>query len=351
MLVSMWISAHFLAALLYWPRVGRQIIPIAFLMVLLVYLGKGLSFDLHSYLEHIALKRSQFEGGYEIFIRVFQLTGLSPQNILSIVQCILAGLLMGCGIIWSPSGNKLTVVTLLLLSVAFFLSVENAIRQGFAAAFLIVGFAQLTSRSRFDVLSFFACVGLASQFHRSSALFGGVLFSVYLLVSISDAVCAKCGGGKNRYSFGLMNLHIGLIFFAVGIVVGVTAQHFLSLVGYETYAVFGVPSGRTHPFVKLVPLAVLFTISEVCWGNCAEELRIRYLRYSRTAFFSLMAAMCIFEEFYEVFSRVMLFYLLLDALLLASKACGNKADRFGASITTASYGFALNVINIISASI
>lgn len=349
MLAAMWMLSHALTVFLYW-RPTFNVVGICILAFLLpVYIFKGPSFDLLSYLKYIRGGQLSFELGFSSLIKFHLALGLSAESTLLSVQFILGLLCLLATMIWGGIANWFSNVLVTLLSVSFFMGTQNVIRQSFSSVFLVIGVHFLCQRRHYSTLIFFAFVAIAMLFHRSGIIFGFFCYVCYLMSK-----------GKLSSDFFVLKLKCNnivmsktsLLFFwgalILGFFSGCLSGPLLDVMGYSAYGTYGVPQGRISLFLKTGVMALILILSEAVLGSAYSYMsKYNMIRLMRITIIGLLLGISFFEEFAEVGARILYFYFLIETMLIAVAISLPKGFRIASLMLLVSYAFAVNVYKVL----
>lgn len=306
-------------------NIGSIFILILFLCIQLV---KRDSYDLISYTQGVEYS-FVYEPLFQILINLLKKLTNNPRDVVGLVQILLAANIIYLTRFFK---NRLVSLSLILLSVFFYLSVNNALRQGFASLFLLLSIIQLLEQKTLKSMLF----GLiASFFHFSSPFFILGIFYVFML----DKKILRHKAFNFKVLFLLLSTIISILIL----------KQLILLTPYAHYLDQDLSSNlaRTPLALKLIPISVITLISEYFMSKYKGTDKINMIRLQRYLFLGLAVSASIVGGLDELGSRIIFFVYAIELLLVLHLSNFKKLRPV--VFIMLSYSFAFNVWNIISA--
>ena len=176
MAVITYIFQHFLAVMLLDKRLRLFFPIISFFLVLVIFSAKVDTYDIYSYVNSVGYSYV-YEPLYALIIRIFSYFEPNHRLVIFYFQSLLTVLFLSLAYVFPK--KRLLLFSIILLSVFFQLSVNNALRQGMASVFILYSIAHLL-KSRFFIFLVFS--SLAYLTHFSSLFFSFIIVALYFFI-------------------------------------------------------------------------------------------------------------------------------------------------------------------------
>jgi hypothetical protein len=275
-----------------------------------------------------------FEPGFSFLIWMYKMFFAESKNIVFAIQVSLAVLYLtyfGFFVLQKSNINRLERLLLVALSVVFILGVNNNLRQGFAALFLIwiidIIIDVDLSRSK-KIFRAILLLIIAISFHRSSAIFF-IYFSFFIFF----------------YNILRINhLQKILVIMLVNILLALSLQTILELFAFTAYDNVTLTEGRLSVSLKIYLYLLMVICLTIIFRRLFTQEILALINYLRFSLAFLALVICITTGSGELASRLFFFCLAIDLYLVISSACKNNISY---SIISGMTGIlAINSINI-----
>lgn len=353
-LVALYVFQHLFSLLLLVKRLSFWYALLSILVITFIHLIKPDTYDILAYTQ---LMDDPFalEIGYALLSMFSKLILRDNRGALYLVQIILALLFLSLSLQVKNkyrNTNYFVISSVIIASsVAFYLGINNAIRQGFSSILLIWSFYFFTNNKIFRSLLFLI---LAQSFHSSSVIFYLLFLSIYL--TYTTLIHTRI----NVFNFFklLIPKKFSINFIKV---VAVPFVLFMAIIAlyillfkFNIYTGYGdkvLTQGGERPpaFLRLAPITISFLITEIYLGKY-DECKINFFNVLRLLRWSLVLFMLFLLhniQFDELISRVLYFFMCIDCAMLVH-AWNTKKHRKVVVFTLLTYAFATNVWNILS---
>lgn len=277
-------------------RVAYQLLAIlSFIFIL--FLKKD-TYDIFSYTEAVNYSEV-FEPGFHYLISFFRIFFEKSRSVIFGVQFII--FLTAVGLIFLFPNKRLFKFSIIISSLFIVLAVNNALRQGMATILILYGLMFLIRRNFLKMILFFL---IAISFHFSSIAFIALVISVYLFLNRSLE--------NHRFTRSIIFMILG------GALSTLLINSIVKLAGYESYlnTVLTEDNERTSLLLKLIPVIVVFLISEIFVGFKFKFKSIDFIRSIRYFLVFLLIPLSFIPGLDELGARILFFYFGLEMLLL-----------------------------------
>lgn len=333
MIVYLWFLLHL--SFISWLFIKRSSILAIFFLPFFFYflIDKNYSYDIHFWYLDYFLSPYNLEPVFYQTTVFLKYLGVTPRYILFFWQTVIfIGLMFSSYKIIIPESNyhskiylAIMISLLVLFSIFFFLTTQNALRQGASTSIILLGFSFLISKNYRTALFYFV---LGVLTHKSGIILVIPLIVWFILDSHSYS---------RRYFF-IVPLFLGLFIL-------ISAHYFLpSDSVYLEERFWG--EERSSSTTKFFAVTTLFFISQflVLKGDLsAATMKIVSLR---SFFYTLIIPLSFSHEF---FARVLYFYYGIEAVFtcVGFVNSSNLKQKLGFLLPILSAGIAPNVINIL----
>ncbi len=232
--------------------------------------------------------------------------------------------------------KKIFILSFFLLSVYFFLGIENAFRQGFAIVFLLFFIIYLLKGKYFFALLYLL---IAESLHLSSFVFAVIIFFCWYIF--------KYLYHTNQPYYNLSKYKFFLFTFVILLVL------YIFVLILEPYVIVFATRNNDRLSGILKPLLILLTfiISSYFWiGKSFMHRSDLFFLYLRSVFFGLFFAFSLINGGIEIASRILLFYFALEIFLSAQMFQYRTRQKVGSVFILLSYSFAINVFELLAQS-
>ena len=288
-MVPLYLLQHFLSALLLDRRlrvIGCFCIIICFIII---QLAKNDSYDIYSY-EQGVLYSYTYEPLFQILISLFKRMTSNARAVVSMMQISLC---LNIFYLIKYFEKKLLTFVVIISSVFFYLSINNAIRQGFASSFILLMILQLMKGEKRNGLF----LGIVATFlHYSSPFFIIAIFMVFFL---------------DRFLFKHKSFQLKVfLLFILSIASVVILKQLILYTGYYDYLNqdLSFTSDRTPLIIKLLPISLIVIISELLISRGSSSVNVQKLQLLRIFFLSITISCSMVGGFDELGARILFFH-------------------------------------------
>ncbi|WP_322998792.1 EpsG family protein [Castellaniella sp.] len=339
MTVAAWIFLHMLLASCAWiqrRRLTASVLFVAGVACVLIVYRKSPTFDLNFYLDYFDSLDPKIVGHpvepfFEWVSVGLSRLGLSAVQILHFWQVLILMLMVVSVRMIDSNFEYKFIIIFMAASLYYVLASQNGIRQGVSLCFLLLAFlAGLRGRWAWALLLCALCLAT----HR----FSGLFLAISILFAVVD----------NRLSESIVRIRFSRkIFFYSALGFGVVLYFYVSKYG-SVYGDTSIDWGsyRTDPMVKFIALSFLFVISERLMRPESLPAKARVLAGFRFYLYLILFPLSFSGE---IFSRVAVFYFLIEGILMAALLLNdNIRNRLAGGLIMLVYGVAPNALNILS---
>jgi hypothetical protein len=303
-------------------------------------------------------------------LTVFKKRYITDGPVVVIMLIGLLGVLFSCSrLLQKSQGSGVSIrhsyivlywVPLILGSMFFMLGSQNALRQFLGIVFVMIGIIMLLERR---VFWFVIASAVAISFHQWSLVFVGIMFGLITGKSVCAKIFQQDSIGWNLATYGIAGVTLGCVgVVAVKAVVGgvletINAGPVAPLIANlmhtapiysEVKQYVGMDSSellsRMSGINKIALLGGLIVLSEIVLGRASLPTRWDIRGY-RIGIYAFLAPFALYPE---ILSRLVLFYLLVEALFICMAVLSNeRRARIAGSLIFFAYGVAPNGITIL----
>ena len=308
-------------------------------LTIIIFIFGSDTYDILSYSKSIN-SPNQFEFLFAKNLEILKYLGLESRTIIYFVQLELLILLAISAFLISKK-DFLIIFAILSISIFYFLTVFNNLRQGFSCLFLL--FAFLFSKNKKFFLTL-VMMFIAQLFHKSSIFFIIIIFSIFLICDV-----------KNKKDFFRVNDFFKYFFILFPLCTLSLALYFklyqyidLPFLGY--FLDTRTPHySRTGIIIKTLMVILVYVISEIIIDIEIKIEKIKFEKFFNELrlyrFFIInFIIITYFFQLYDLQSRFLFFYWFLE-ILMCLKAIQNKKFAFFNITIILTYVFAINAIN------
>ncbi len=332
-----WAFLHILFPLMYIKKTQWIVSLLIIFLTLPVFLSGKITGDIaNSYIYGIN-GSAVYDIGFMGLVYLLSSVGLDGLHLIYVIQAFVFVLLLYCLCKFSYGSGVLVCLSILLLSVFPFLAINNVLRQGISALFIMLCYISLKERS---FINFIGLSALSTLFHWSAPFFIFIiLFYHFFSRKIILFILAK-----RRWlgQFGKFRVS-RLLIFAISIV---SVSVFFSFVFPDVMALVSRNSDRYSGILKVLSVgAVLFVSFLLVRKNINQ--RIVDVVLLRLLFFFLFSATSALG-YPELSARILFFYFLLETIYVVQTISLGGKERLSGVFVVLSYGFAINVLELIT---
>lgn len=311
---------------------------VLFLALPIYFSGNFIGDIYNSYINGI---NDPFETHYDIgfiwLIETIGRLGVNDNCLMYSIQGVTAIFLTTSFAQWRKERTTVPfTIAFIFMSVYFFLSTQNALRQGLSTA-AILWAVYFWSKGQWGRAVFLAIV--AQTFHFSAVIFIAVI--MFSIVAQSLFKIKKLSYAKQQRVLNFRIILFGILF-AIGLIV------FIDLTPQSLF-VATRNNERFLGFEKIFAILFIFIVTNYLWLKKPIDKLTEKLLFIRVTSFSIFLALSLSPQLAEVASRVLFFYFSIEAicgLRLISNSSWN-VQRLGSVFLLAIYGISLNVLTLL----
>lgn len=351
-LIVLYVFQHLFSPLLLVRQLSFWYLLLSILVVVFIHFVKPDTYDIASYTQAMDYPFS-FEIGYALLSFFSKLVLQDNRVALYLVQVILTLLFLSLSFQvenkYQKMNNLVTYSVIITSSVAFYLGVNNAIRQGFSSILLMWCFYFFSKKK---LLRSFLFLLLAQGFHNSSILFYSFFIIVYTCSILRQDSIHVFNLFKLRIHKTFSTDFIKIILIPFILILSIFTLYYLIFqIGFfMSYGDMILTIDRTPAYLKILPIIAIFAITEFYLGKYKHTSKADFFNILRLLRWSLVLLMLFLlhnRGFDELISRILYFFMCIDCTILVH-AWNTKKHRKVVVFTLLSYAFATNVWNIIS---
>lgn len=285
------------------------------------------TYDIHSYVGSVGYAYI-YEPFFYLIISFFSLLDDDSRIIVFYFQVFLFFLIIS--LVFYFKKNRVMLLSVVLCSVFTYLSVNNALRQGMASAFLLYSFLFILEKKYFV---FFAFSMFAFFSHSSSILFSCLIIMIFLYGLIF----------YNRLSYFLHLFFLLLL----GVCAAIILVNIVQYTEYSSYFGKSLTEGneRTPLRMKVIPIFMIFMVSEYLLRGVKINKSVDVVRFLRCFFIFFIFSCGFLSGLDEIGARLLFFYFGIEMLFMMVLVDVNRFRSLFSIII--SYSFAFNVWNVI----
>ena len=342
MLILSYIIQHFLALILILNNEHKKQTILSYLILILaviIFIFGNDTYDILSYTKSIN-SPYQFELLFSKNLEILKSFGFESRNIIYIIQFEII-LFLSVFVYFLSRGNFLILFAILSVSIFYYLTLYNNLRQGFSCIFIFFAYYFLKNKKFF--LTFIALC-IVPLFHKSGIFFISILAILFLIFDVKRK--------KNNYNikdfikFSLILIPLTALLLSIYF----KLFEFIDL-PYLGYFMSdrSVHFTRSDQNTKTIILILIYLITEIIIDLEVKHNKINLEKnFNELRFFRLIIVNFIIISFifqlYDLQSRFLFFYWFLE-ITMCLQATVNKKFIFFRLITILSYMFAINAIN------
>ncbi len=342
MIIFSYIVQHLLAILLVLNNKHKTQTILSYLILILaiiIFIFANDTHDIVSYTKSIS-SPNQFEYLFSINLEVLKIFGFENRNIIYIIQFEIILFLLIFAFILSKN-NFVVLLAILSVTVFYYLSAFNNLRQAFSCIFIFFAYYSLTNK-KFLLTFILFCI--AQLFHKSSIFFLIILIMFYFFFDIKNKKINY--NIKDFIKFFLILIPLNALFLSLYF----KLFEFIDLPYLGYFMSDRIPHySRSDQFTKTLVLLLIFLITEIIidieikYNQIKFRKKFNELRFFRFISVNLIVIAYIFQ-LYDLQSRFLFFYWFLE-MLMCLQATTDKKFIYFRAITIFSYIFAINAMN------
>jgi len=212
-----------------------------------------------------------------------------------------------------------------VLSLSFFLGLENVYRQGVASIFILIG-SYFLIESKIYFIVFYI---IAQLFHYSSIFFELIILFIFFLK-------------KSKFPFSCIKINFLKYIFVIMLF---TLLFYFLIKFFYTYFPISRNNDRDFGLLKVGTVGIIYFLSSYFFSKSLLNGISYFLFIIRGVFFSIFIASSLVGGAIgiELASRILFFYFWIEAVLAIREFFNGKNSRLGSIIILLSYGLAINV--------